>query len=288
MTSRTAILVVAVVLGAPAAVAAQEAAMGPPPIIQIGREIVKPGKWAAHTKLETEWGRALAAAKFPVNFMAISSMTGAGEVWFLSGFASMAEFEKTNHEIDTNAALGAIYNRFSPQETDLLADSRGMIARYRDDLSYLPGKEPLGTMRYFSITRTQIRPGHNAEFEDARKQIKAAHLKAGLMDGFAIFQVTAGAPAGTFLTFIARKSLAELDQGGQIHGASYQAALGGDSGQKRLAALASSGTITAETNEFAFSPAMSFAAKDLVDADPAFWKPKPMMAAPKKVEPKKP
>lgn len=288
MKQRVAFLALVVALGLPAALRAQEAAMGPPPIVQIGREIVKPGKWAAHTKLETEWGRALATAKFPVNFMAISSMTGAGEVWFLSGFASMAEFEKTNHEIDANAALGAIYNRYSPQEAELLSDSRGMIARYRDDLSYLPGKEPLGTMRYFSITRTQVRPGHNGEFEDARKLIKAAHMQAKLPDGFVIYQVTSGAPVGTFLTFVARKSLAEIDQGPQIHGAPYMAALGGDSGQKRLTALASSGTITAETNEFSFSPAMSFPAKDLVDADPAFWKPKPVMAAPKNAEPKKP
>jgi len=288
MTPRLTVVAVALVFGVPAVLPAQDVPMGPPAIVQIGREFVKPGKWAAHTKLETEWGQALAAAKFPVNFLAISSMTGASEVWFLSGFASMAELEKTNQTIDANPALGAIFNRFSPQESDMLQDSRGMIARFRDDLSYLPGKEALGTMRYFSITRTQVRPGHNSDFEDARKQIKAAHLKASLPDGFAIFQVTAGAPAGTFLTFVARKSLAELDQGAQIHGAAYVAALGGDSGQKKLAALASSGTITAETNEFAFSPAMSFAAKDLVDADPTFWKPKPMVAAPKKAEPKKP
>ena len=118
--------------------------------------------------------------------------------------------------------------------------------------------------------------------------IKAGHEKAKLSDGFVIYEVTSGAPAGTFLTFVARKSLAEIDQGAQIHGADYIAALGGDSAQKKLAALASSGTITAETNQFAFSPAMSYPSKETVAEDPAFWTPKPAMAAAKKPEPKKP
>ncbi len=288
MNARLPLFALAAALAAPVLLSAQGAPMGPPPIVQIGREVVKPGKASAHEKLETEWGRALANAKFPVNFIAISSMTGPAEVWFLSGYPSWAEYEKVNNEINGNAALGAIFTRYFPQEADMLADSRGMVARYREDLSYLPGKEPLGAMRYFSITRTQIRPGHTGEFEEARKMIKAAHEKATLSDGFVIYEVNSGAPSGTFLTFVARKTLAEIDQGAQIHGAAYMAALGGDSAQKKLAALASSGTITSETNHFAFSPAMSYPSKETVAADPAFWTPKPAMAAAKKPEPKKP
>jgi hypothetical protein len=288
MRTRFPLYTLVTALVVPALLSAQEAPMGPPPIAQIYREVVKPGKVPAHEKLETEWTRALANAKFPVNFIAISSLTGPAEAWFLSGYASWAEYEKINNEINGSAAVAAVFARYFPQEADMLADWRGMVARFRDDLSYLPGKEPLGTMRYFSITRTQIRPGHVGEFEEARKMIKAAHEKAKLSDGFVIYEVTSGAPAGTFLTFVARKSLAEIDQGAQIHGADYMAALGGDSAQKKLAALASSGTINAETNQFAFSPAMSYPSKETVAADPAFWTPKPAMAAPKKPEPKKP
>jgi hypothetical protein len=288
MKTRLPLYTLVAALAAPMSVFAQGAPMGPPPIAQIFREVVKQGKGPAHEKLETEWSRALANAKYPVNFIAISSLTGPAEAWFLSGYGSWAEYEKANNEINGSAALAAVDTKYRSQEVDMLTDSRGMLAWYRDDLSYLPGKEPLGTMRYFSITRTQIRPGHSGEFEEARKMIKAAHEKASLSDGFVIYEVTSGAPAGTFLTFVARKSLAEIDQGAQIHGAAYLAALGGDSAQKKLAALASSGTITAETNQFAFSPAMSYPAKETVAADPAFWTPKPAMAAVKKPEPKKP
>jgi hypothetical protein len=275
-------------LAAPMSLLAQAAPMGPPPIAQIFREVVKQGKGAAHEKLETAWSRALENAKYPVNFIAISSLTGPSEAWFLSGYASWAEYEKANNAINASAALAAVDAKYRPQEEDMLTDSRGMLARYRDSLSYLPGNEPLGVNRYFSITRIQIRPGHVGEFEEARKMIKAAHEKAKLSDGFVIYEVTSGAPAGTFLIFVARKTLAELDQAAQIHGPAYQAALGGDSAQKKLAALASSGTITAETNQFAFSPGMSFPSKETVAADPAFWTPKPATAAPKKPAPKTP
>jgi len=287
MKTRVLLLALVGAFAAPLSSFAQGAPMGPPPIAQIFREVVKPGKGPAHEKYEAEWSRALENAKFPVNFIAISSITGPSEAWFLSGYGSWAEYEKMNNAINGNAALAAVDAKFRPQEVDMLTDARGMVARFRDDLSYEPGKEPLGVNRYFSITRTQIRPGHGAEFEEARKMIKAAHEKAGLTDGFVIYEVTSGAPAGTFLTFVARKTLAELDQGAQIHGPAYQAALGGDSAQKKLAALASSGTITAETNHFAFSPGMSYPAKEIVAADPAFWTPKPATVA-KKPEPKKP
>ena len=47
----------------------------------------------------------------------------------------------------------------------MLSDSRGMVLQAREDLSY--GAMPnLPQMRYYTITRTSIRPGHVAEFEE--------------------------------------------------------------------------------------------------------------------------
>jgi hypothetical protein len=60
------------VLPAPAQPAAAPA---PPKIIQIFREEVKPGKTAAHAKIEVGWPRAFAKAKWPVYYMAVTSVT---------------------------------------------------------------------------------------------------------------------------------------------------------------------------------------------------------------------
>ena len=74
--------------------------------------------------------------------------------------------------------------------------------------------------------------------------------------------------------FVARKSLAELDEAGTIHGAAYRTALGGDEGQKKMAALQSSAVMSQQTDHFAFTPSQSLPMDTFIAADPGFWKPK--------------
>ena len=57
-------------------------------------------------------------------------------------------------------------------------------------------------------------------------------------------------------------------------GPAYQAALGGDSGQKKLAALTSSAVIGSQTDHFEFTPSQSVAPPDWITANPDYWKPK--------------
>jgi hypothetical protein len=267
----------AFLIGVLPAIAQPAASSAPPKVLQIFREEVKPGKVAAHQKVEAGWPRAFAHANWPVHYMAATSVTGPSEAWFLTGYPSYAAYEDDQHNMEKASALFAETQRLSALDGELLAQGRGMLAAFRDDLSYNTGVN-LATMRYFTITITQVRPGHDAEFVEARKIVKAAHEKAGLPDGAAMYQVTAGAPGGTYLTFVARVSLEELDRSESIHGDTYRQALGGEAGQKRLAELGSSAVISSESNHFAFSPAMSYASPQLVAGDPAFWAPQPAPA----------
>jgi hypothetical protein len=75
---------------APAVAAAQEAApnMSPPKVLQIFVESVKPGKGAAHEKVETGWPAAFRKAKWPSHYLAMTSMSGPGEAWYLGGYES--------------------------------------------------------------------------------------------------------------------------------------------------------------------------------------------------------
>ena len=120
-----------------------------------------------------------------------------------------------------------------------------------------------------------MRPGHNAEYEEMRRIQKAAHESAKLKDSFSLWRVAAGAPAGTYYQFVARKSLAEIDEGATIHGAAYQAALGGAEGQKKLDALASSAIVSSQVDLFAFAPQQSQPPAEWIKADPGFWARKP-------------
>lgn len=275
MNTQVRSLVAAVALLAPAGLVAQE--MGPPPWVNIIREVVKPGKGPAHSKHEVAWARALEAAKYPGGSLGITSMTGPNENWWLNGVASAADLEKLNATYAASPAFRAVDEKFVPPEADYLNNTFGMLARYRDDLSYASGAK-MASMRYMVITTITVRPGRGAEFTDARKMIKAAHEKAKATDGFAIYQVVGGAANGTFVTFAAKASLAELDA--DPHGAAYAAALGGADAQKKLADMATSYTGTTTTNIFHVDPQISVLNKSWYDADP-YWKPK-APAAPKK------
>jgi hypothetical protein len=109
--------------------------------------------------------------------------------------------------------------------------------------------------------------------------VKSAHEAGKLSDGYSMWQAAAGAPAGTYFIFVARKSLSEIDAGAAIHGAAYQAALGGTEGQKKMAANAAAAIISTQTDHFAFAPQQSIPPAEWVAADPGYWKHK---TAPKK------
>jgi hypothetical protein len=267
----------AFLIGVLPAVAQPAAAPPPPKVLQIFREEVKVGKTAAHQKVEVGWPKAFAQAKWPTYYLAATSMTGPSEAWYMTGYPSYAAYEADQQNLEKASALFAETQRLSALDGELLTQGRGMLAAYRDDLSYNAAVN-LSKMRYVTITVTRVRPGHDAEFVEARKTVKAAHEKAGLPDGAAIYQVTAGAPAGTYLVLVARASLEELDRNDAIHGDAYRQALGGEAGQKRLAELQSSALISTESNHFAFSPAMSYASPRMIEGDPAFWSPKPAAA----------
>jgi len=262
----------------PAALPAQ----GTPPamptfnVLTVYRETVKPGKSVVHDAHESAWAHALMLAKSPTPFLAITAMSGPQENWYLSAFPTWADFEKSN-KAGESPALAAIGKQYSSQEGEYLSDGRGMVLRFREDLSY-GGPADLPAMRYFQITRTSVRPGHDAEFVENRKMVKAAHESAKLSDKFSVWQAADGAPAGTYFVFVALKSLAEIDEGGTIHGPAYQAALGGPEAQKKLAANAAAAVISSQTDLFTFAPQQSMAPEEWVTADPGFWKHKPAPA----------
>src|SRR6188474_2808740 len=79
-------------------VQAQSAAPPPPPkVLQIFREVVKPGHSAAHATTEAGWPAAFSKANAPGNYIALTSVSGPNEAWFITGYDSFAAYEK-----DTN------------------------------------------------------------------------------------------------------------------------------------------------------------------------------------------
>ena len=281
MRYRFSFLALALATAVPSSVSAQAVAAPPNPykVLWVTRETVKPGKGDAHDKLESEWARSLAAAKMPFGALAMKSVTGPRETWFVSGFPSYAAYARLNSMYEGNAALGAVATRLDPQESDLLAEARGMVLQARDDLSY-GGPANLPKMRFFSVSRISVRPGMGSTFEEARLLVKRAHETARATDSYSVYEATAGAPAGTFFVFVPRKSLTEIDDAPTIHGAAYTAALGGEEGRKKMAGMAATYLISTQTDHFAFLPSQSIVGAAWVKEDPTFWKNQTVEPAP--------
>jgi hypothetical protein len=280
MKNKFALFVAAAVsLGLVASASAQQAMLTPPKVLVIAREVVKPGKAAAHEKWEAGWPRAFSKAKWPVYYLAASAITGESRVLFFTGYESLAAWEQDAANVGKNAMLSAEFTALAEKDGEYLTESKTAVFTYMPELSYQAESLPIAGLRGFSIAAIHVKPGHGKHFEETRKMVKAAHEKAGLAEHYSVYQVRAGAPAGTYLIFIPIKSLAEVDQTEVLHGKSYQDAVG-DDGRKAQMDFQAQGVESAEVQLFAFSPGMSYLAKEWIDSDKEFWSPKPAMAKP--------
>jgi hypothetical protein len=249
-----------------------------PPILVIYREEVRPGKGAAHEANETAWAAAYSGAEAPVRWLGMTTIAGPSEAWFLSGHASFEAMQNASDAVEQNAALRSQSDRFSGNETELLSRTSTIIARYRPALSYQPDAR-LPDMRYMSVQMMRVKPGRIGEFWDTWEMIVEAHTKAGMDERWAVYQVDSGMPDTTFLFFYPRKSLAEVDASGPMHGgAAYRDAVG-EAGRARTRAMNETSIDFSMTMHFKLQPGMSTLSQAWTDADP-FWAPKaPQTAA---------
>ena len=256
----------------PLRAAESPAPAGPPKVLQIFREEVKTGKGAAHVKVEKEFVAAFARANWPTHYLAVTTITGPTEAWFLAGYASFAAWEKDRDDIDKNKALTADLDRLVEKDGELLTNGRSLVAFLREDLS-AGSPVDIPKMRYFRLLTFRVRPGHENDFQDAVKIVKGAYEKAKVDLPWAVYQLSAGMPGPTFMIFLPMKSMSEIDAAIARAGAIREAE--GPENEKALAKMASDGYATVESNILAFSPAMSYPSKEFVARDPEFWTPKP-------------
>jgi hypothetical protein len=244
----------------------------PPKVLQIYREEVKVGKAPAHVKVEKGFVAAMAKAKWPTHYLAMTTVTGPSEAWFLTGYPSFAAWEKDREDTDKNTALTADLDRLIEKDGELLTNGRSLVAVLREDLS-AGGPVDIAKMRYFRMLTFRVRPGHENDFQDAVKIVKGAYEKAKIDLPWAVYQISGGMPGPTFMVMAPMKSLSEIDAAFARAGVLREAE--GPENEKALAKMASDGYATVESNIFAFSPAMSYPSKEFVARDPEFWTPKP-------------
>src|SRR6266571_593939 len=178
----------------PAAVTAQTPMpTSQPNIVTIFREDVKYGHNADHEKTEMGWPAAYARAKSPGTYIALTSMTGPNEAWFVQPFASWkAVGDNMKFESD-NAELSAELAHLSKADAEHVTAGRTVHLAARTDLS--AGTFPnVAKIRFYDITWFRVRPGHEQEFERLAKVFQAGYKKAAPQASYRLYQVTAGVP----------------------------------------------------------------------------------------------
>src|SRR5262245_40501989 len=76
-----------------------------PQILQIYREPLRPGYEALYDAFERETARTAASLGCPHPYLAIESITGPKEVWWLNGYESLEEQRQVSDDYNRNAPL---------------------------------------------------------------------------------------------------------------------------------------------------------------------------------------
>jgi len=275
-----------------------------PTVLSIFREEVKPGRMVAHEKTRAGWPAVFAKANPDVHWLALTPLTGDPNViLYMEGQPSFKALEESNVKIQAsiaqNAAVKAEFERLSSQTGDMSQNQRSSLFVYRPAMSYRPARaSDVAKSRLMAITTIRVKPGRVPDYIDYLKTLNAAREKAGASwVSSAMYQVSAGGPGGTFLSFSPVRSLAEWDDGytkADERQKAIEAALGGELVVKMRRELISEILVEAPTtNVFTVSRADSLPSAQFAAFDPDFWTPKPAgttgkALATKKAEPAKP
>lgn len=282
--------VAALAASAVATLAQTPAAPGSPAkMIRIFREQLKPGKAAAHERFEAGYVQAFSRAGAKTHYVAMSSITGAPEAWYIEGHDSFEALGAVDKEVEGNAALTAELESLAARDADFLNTSQTIIARYRADLSYRASPTNLNQSRFMWVFRETVKAGYGNDYEEAGKMDVAAYEKAGIKDErWAAYQVIAGLPSGTYLYFGPLVSLKE----GDVDNTKIYRETASEDHRARVRQINRDAIVpgSGQSTIFGMSPKMSYVSKEFAAADPDYWMPKPSAGGkvPAKAEAKKP
>jgi hypothetical protein len=239
-----------------------------PSLLTIYIEEIKLGRSVAHAANEAGWPAAYAKAKAPETYLALESITGTNEVWFVVPFASYAKEGESMTREETDPVLSGELDRLRREDAEYLSSVRTIQLVGRPDLSF--GAFPdIGRARFWEITTFRVRPGHDAQFEAAAKLWGEVSKRLAPASSFRSYSVSAGMPGGTYIIFSSVNEYAGFDQ----MMASGNAVWAGMSEKERAVfdTFGREGMLSVVTNRYRLDPQMSYVDEATKAADPGFW-----------------
>jgi hypothetical protein len=248
---------------------AQDLPTSQPGFLTINIEQLKVGVGADHETNEAGWPRAFAQANFAYPYLALESLTGTPEIWFVAPYASWSAEGESMKAISDNAALSAEMAKLAKADAQYLDGYRTLQAMARPDLSQ--GQYPdIAMARFFEITVFRVRPGHERGFEEATKVYKNVVERSAPGTSFRTYQVTGGMPGGTYLVFGSTTSYAEFDKQLADYNGIWAKATAEE--MTTLQQTMANDVLTVTSNRYRVSPTMSYVPAETKAKDPAFWK----------------
>ena len=239
-----------------------------PKFITIIREEVKVGRNDDHARFESGWPAALEKAKSPDYYLAMTSLTGPNEAWFVTPWESHASVAESMKREDKDPVLSAEMARLSVGDADYTHSARTVHARARTELS--AGEFPdVGKARFFQITVWRVRFGHQQQFEEAAKAYATARVRSNSKEGYRFYEVIAGMPTPTYLTLASVENYGDLDQIAAADQATWKAMTPEETGVLQRAATEA--VISSEPNNFKVDPQMSYVPRETREKDAEFW-----------------
>jgi hypothetical protein len=239
-----------------------------PKILTIIREQIKVGHDAAHVLTESAWPAAYSAIKSPDVYLALTSMTGPGEVWFLSPRESYTAWAKSMARDEANTALSATLDKAWVADAAHLDGTNMIEAVAVPELSH--GTYPdLNHTRFWEITIWRVRPGHEDRFAEAAKTYGAIATRGAPGMAWRVYMVTAGMVGPTYLIFSSVQSFGDLDKAMATGDAMMKSATPAEMAILNKFSLESS--VSTLTNRYRLDPKMSYVSAETKAMDPAFW-----------------
>jgi hypothetical protein len=258
---------------------AQESSAGNAPrpkVLQITREFVKAGKAGmAHEKAETAFVQAMARAKWPTHYLGMASLSGKSRALFFTFYDSFDAWEKDSAALAKNTALSAALDHALEADGELLDSVDQGVFYFNEEMSLRPLQD-ISQVRFLEISSFHVRPGHEREWNEVVKMVKAAYEKAVPEAHWGMYEQMFGGDGGTYLVLTGRKSLSEIDRAREDE-KKFAAAMGED-GMKKLDELFAASAESSQEQLFAINPKMSYVSEEWIKSDPDFWKPKATMA----------
>lgn len=241
-----------------------------PKLLTIEREFVKAGRRADHARNEAGWPAAMEKAKSTEYYLALISMTGGSEAWYIIPQESHAAIAAAMKHDDKNPELSAEMERLAARDAEFVERVQTIQSRARPDLSF--GKFPdVSKIRFYEVTLYSVKPGHTADFEAIAKAYGAARGRVAPNSSYRTYEVIAGMQDATYIVMSSVEDYGEFDGAMADH---EKTMAGANPEEQKLFAKYADTVCRSETNRFRVDAAQSYVPQETRAKDPEFWKSK--------------